>query len=282
MNKLIKGLAREGRVSLVVCQTDEIVDTAAKQHLLMPNATVALGRTMTFALMLASHMKQREHASIIIQCEGEIGGISVDASFDGKVRGHVNNPNVAVAINDAHKLDIAKTVGPGYLSVSKYVDHKMVFTGQVTLISAELGEDFAYYLQMSEQIASVVSVGVLLDTDGLVKNHGAGGFLIQLMPDATEEDILFIEKRMESMPSISSMLSSGLSCEQVANKLFDDFNLLATKDILFECSCSKEELLARITALPQDEIAQMKLEEDQIEVVCHHCNTHYYFDTSEF
>lgn len=281
MNKLIKGLAREGRVSLVVCQTDEIVDTAAKKHLLMPNACVALGRTMTFALMLSSHMKQREHASIIIQCEGDIGGISVDASFDGKVRGHVNNPNVAVAINDKNKLDIAKTVGPGYLSVSKYVDHKMVFTGQVTLISGELGEDFAYYLQMSEQVASVVSVGVLLNTDGLVKDHGAGGFLIQLMPDATEEDIVFIEERMKTMPSISSMLASGLSIQDVANKLFDDFDLLATNDIQFECSCSREEILERILALPEQERAQMKLEDDQIEVVCHFCNTHYYFDTNE-
>lgn len=281
MNKLIKGLARSGRVSVVVCQTDEIVNEAAKRHLTMPNATVALGRTMTFALMLASHMKKREHLRTDIICEGPLQGLSVDASYDGKVRGFVKNPNVDVLINDQNKLDIRNTVGPGYLSVSKFVDHKMVFTGQVALVSGELGEDFAYYLQMSEQISSIVSVGVLLGVDGLVENHGAGGFLIQLLPDATEEDIVYLENKINGFPSISSLFAQSKTAEEVANLLFEDFQLLSENEIVFECSCDRTNFLEKIMALPEAEKSELRLEE-QIEVVCHSCNTKHIFTKDEF
>ena len=187
---LIKALACDKRVRIYLCATTALVDEARKRHDLWPTASAALGRTLSVGVMMGSMLKSdKEQLTIQINGNGPIGTIMVDAYSDGHVRGFVGEPHVHYQYNDTGKLAVGIAVGKdGYLEVIKDFGMKDNWSGKVALQSGEIGEDFAYYFTVSEQTPSAVSLGVLVNPDHQVQ--AAGGLLIQMMPDATEEDIV--------------------------------------------------------------------------------------------
>lgn len=279
-NKLIRGLACNGRVNVFIVDTTQLSNEAQRKHDMWPTATATLSRVMSMAAIMGSQLKnKKEKISIQIQGNGEIGSIFVDVNGNGEVRGFVGNPHVHYQYNDTGKLAVGVAVGKqGMLSVTKDLGLKDKFTGQVALQTGEIGEDFAYYYAVSEQIPSLVALGCLVDTDNTVIS--SGGVLIQLLPDALEEDIVKCESLAQPLANVSSMFKNQ-TVEEIANTLFSDFEKLDEHEVVFHCQCDKSTMKRALLTLSKEERKTLIEEDHGAELTCHWCNTQYQFSEAE-
>ncbi|MGI6068494.1 Hsp33 family molecular chaperone HslO, partial [Absicoccus porci] len=188
-DQLLKALVCQGRVRLYIARTTDLVQEARDRFDLYPCASAALGRTLSVGTMMGSMLKSdQEMLTIAINGHGPIGTVMVDAYANGNVRGFVSNPHVPTQKNENGHLDVGGVVGTnGTLTVTKDLHMEENWTGTVALQSGEIGEDFAYYFTLSEQIPTAVDVGVLVAPDHNIVSSGA--MIIQMLPDATETDI---------------------------------------------------------------------------------------------
>lgn len=280
-NKLIKALALNDHVRIYGVDCTKLVEDTRLQHDLWPTSCAALGRIEAVACMMASMLKNDdEKITININGNGPIGTCLVVASKNGDVKGFVGNNEICMQYNDSGKLAVGLAVGTdGYLSVTRNLGLKENFIGKVKLVSGEIGDDFAYYFSVSEQTPSIVSVGVLVDSDNSVKC--AGGLLIQLMPDASEADIEACEALVKTLKPISNLLDSGLTIEQIVRSLFNDVEIVEESFVRWHCDCSKERFMAGISTLHEDEIQAMIAEDHGCEVKCEYCNKIYQFSEEE-
>lgn len=280
MDKLAIGMARNNRIRIYATTTSKLVEQARVKHDMWPTSTAALGRVMSIALMMASMQKGKEE-SVTIQIKGDamIETILVNAKNNGSVKGYISEPHVMLSYNDTNKLAVGQAIGNGFLRVSKDLKLKNEFVGTVDLQTGEIGEDFAYYFTVSEQIPSAVSVGVLVNTDNSVM--ASGGLIIQVMPDATEEDIKETEKVVNNLKPISELVSQGQTASQVIENLFEDAKVLLEKDVFFKCDCSRERMLNGLSTLDKEDILEMIQDKETIETVCNFCNEKYYFTTKD-
>ncbi|MFW5737016.1 MAG: Hsp33 family molecular chaperone HslO, partial [Halanaerobium sp.] len=175
----------------------------------------------------------------------------------------------------------AKAVGAGELSLTKIMRMKEPYTGSVQLVSGEIGEDLTYYFTASEQIPSAVGLGVLVDTDLSVK--AAGGFIIQLLPDASEETIKMLENNLAKVSSVSKMIEEGMTPEELLEELLGDmdYRIMARKDVQFKCRCNRERSYELIAGLGKEDLEETLAEEGKIELRCHFCNKTYTFEKEE-
>src|SRR3954454_6266965 len=211
---MIKALGYDGQVRAYAVSTTETVNEAQRRHYTWPTASAALGRAMTATVMMGAMLSNEDKLTVKIEGGGPIGHILVDSNAKGEVRGYVSNPQVHFDLNEHGKLDVKKAVGTdGTLSVVKDIGLRDFFTGQVPIVSGELGEDFTYYFSSSEQTPSAVGVGVLVNPDNSIL--AAGGFIIQLMPGTEDEAITEIEKQLSEIPPISKQIEKGLSPEEL-------------------------------------------------------------------
>lgn len=280
-DQLIKAMACGSRVRIFACNTTNLINYAQKQHDLWPTASATLGRVLSVASMMGANLKSdKEKLSIIIQGGGPIGTVMADAYYGGNVRGFVAEPHVHYQYNDSGKLAVGIAVGKeGYLHVRKDMGMKEDFEGTVALQSGEIGEDFAYYFAISEQTPSVVSVGVLVDSDNSVL--ASGGLLIQMMPDATEEDIKTTETVVSKLDAISHLLHSGNTLESIVLSLYDDVNILDSLDIAFTCDCSREKVENALNLLKIEDLQEMIEEDHGCETCCQFCQSVYAFSEAE-
>ena len=249
------------------------------RHNCLPTAAAALGRTLSVGCIMGTMLKdKKEKIEIQIDGQGPLGMIVVDAYHNGTVRGLVTNPHVEVYKDDnPQKLDVGKAVGTdGVLRVIKDMSMKRPFISEVPLQTGEIGDDFAYYYMKSEQTPSVVSVGVLIDTDYSVK--AAGALVIQMMPSATEKDIEIVEEIVAHLKPISQIIDEMEDPSEIVKAIFDDYDELATQDLGFKCECSKGKFAVVLSRLPKEDLQQMIAEDHGCEVVCRFCNTKYHYD----
>lgn len=279
---LVKALAADGQVRAYAVRTTDTVSEAQRRHQTWRTASAALGRAMTAGVMMGAMLKGDDSITVKIEGDGPLGGILVDSDAKGNVRGYVTNPKVDFAANENGKLDVKRAVGTmGALTIVKDTGLRDFFSGQVPLISGELGEDFAYYFAKSEQIPSSVGVGVLVNPDDSIL--AAGGFIIQLMPGTTDETITKIEESIKSIPPISKLVEQGLTPEEILEKIFGkgQVQFLETMPVQFHCSCSKERFGNAIVSLGAAEIEDMIEQDGMAEVHCHFCNEKYTFSKEE-
>ncbi len=277
---LIKSLAFNGQVRAYATQTTNTVSEAQRRHDTWATASAALGRSLTATVMMGAMLKGDAQITVRIAGDGAIGYILVDSNTSGQVRGYVANPHVHFEANAQGKLDVARAVGTnGMLSVTKDLGLRDFFTGQVELVSGEIGDDFTYYFVSSEQVPSSVGVGVLVNTDNSI--IAAGGFIIQLMPGVEEETIVSIEQRLKEIPPISQMIENGLTPEEMLENILGEVQVLEKLDVSFTCRCSRERIADALISLGAEEIQEIIEEEGQAEAKCHFCNEVYHFDVLE-
>lgn len=279
---LVKALAFNGQIRAYAVKSTETVGEAQRRHYTWPVASAALGRTISAAAMMGAMLKGEEKLTIKVQGGGPLGLILVDSNAKGEVRGYVSNPHVHFDLNEHGKLDVRKGVGTeGTLTVVKDLGMRDFFSGQVPLVSGELGEDFTYYFVTSEQVPSSVGVGVLVNPDNSIK--AAGGFIIQLMPGTDEETITAIETRLKEIPPVSKLIDQGLSPEELLEELLgkENVKVLETMPVSFVCTCSKERFSNALISLGSEEIREMIETDGQAEAHCHFCNEKYLFTASE-
>lgn len=279
-DRLIRATAMNGKVRAFAVRATETVEELRRRHDLTPTATAALGRTVSAGLMMGAMLKGEEKLTIQIKGGGPIGQIVVDANAKGEVRGYVDEPQTDLPLNEAGKLDVAGAVGKdGFLYVIKDLGLKEPYSGSVPIVSGELAEDFTYYFAKSEQTPSATALGVLIDVDRSVK--AAGGFLIQLMPGLSDDEIFIIEDQLSYFPPVTSLLEEGLELEEILDRLLRQLQVLDSMDVGFRCKCSRERVEQTLISLGRAELTQLMEEDDHVEVTCHFCNEAYRFDKEQ-
>lgn len=278
---LLKAMACEERVRVYICSSTQLVENARQRFDLWPTSAAALGRTLSVGSLMGSMLKSdKEQLTIRINGGGPIGTVLVDAYSDGHVRGFVSDPHIMLQYNDTGKLAVGTAVGKdGYLEVIKDLNMKENWSGTVELQSGEIGDDFAYYFTVSEQTPSAVSVGVLVNPDNSIQS--AGGMIIQMMPDATEEDIVKVEKIVSNMEPISKLISEKESLEDILHSLFDDVKILTSQEIEFRCKCDRASMKRVLVTLSKEERKKLIEEDHGCEITCNFCNEKYYFNEEE-
>ncbi len=279
---MIRATAADGQIRAFAATTKEMVETAKNAHNTSPIATAALGRLMTAAAMMGSDLKgEGELLTLRIEGDGPIGGLLVTADGKGDVKGYAFNPDVMLPPNAQGKLDVGGSLGLGVLSVIKDIGLKEPYVGQTQLITGEIAEDLTYYFATSEQVPSSVALGVLMNKDNTVRQ--AGGFIIQLLPGASDEIIDRLEAKLSVISSITSLLDAGKTPEEILTDILGEFGLeiLKKMPVQFHCDCERSRVEKAIISIGRKEIQDMIDEGKEIEVNCQFCNKHYKFSVDE-
>ncbi|NGP60617.1 Hsp33 family molecular chaperone HslO [Paenibacillus thiaminolyticus] len=277
---LVRGTGLGGKVRIFAVRTTGLVNELQRRHGAYPTATAALGRTVTAAAMMGAMLKGDEKLTVQVKGDGPIGQIVADANAHGEVRGYVTHPQVHLASNAQGKLDVAGAVGrSGFIHVIKDLGLKEPYRGSSPIISGELAEDFTYYFATSEQTPSAVGLGVLVDVDSSVLH--AGGFIVQLLPGLTEEQIDQIEYSLSVLPPVTALLDQGMELDELVTWIISDANVMERMPIRFQCQCSRERVERTLISVGKGELTAMIEEDGQAEVVCHFCNEKYSFGREE-
>lgn len=262
------------RASAVIAT--QVVDEMRSIQNSYPIATVAVGRSLVAAMLMASHLKNGQELSLYFQGNGPLGRVFAEANFEGQVRGYCNNPRYAAPL-DGPNITTGEAIGIGLLTVTHHLPiGDTPHRGTVIIRTGEVGDDIAFYLHQSHQIPSVVALGVQLNAYGLVE--AAGGVLIELMPGHTEEMVAEIEKRVKAAPSISKRLLEGATAEDLVRDYLGDFDLMELDHpypIQYHCRCSYERVLRSVVLLGIEEIEDAIAEQKPLDVSCEFCGRQY-------
>ncbi len=273
---MIRATAAKGQVRAFAATTRETVEFARNAHNTSPVATAALGRLMTGGAMMGAMMKgENDLLTIKIEGDGPIGGLTVTADSKGGVKGYAFHPEVMLPPNAQGKLDVGGALGIGVLTVIRDIGLKEPYVGQTILVSGEIAEDLTYYFTTSEQTPSSVALGVLMNRENTVRQ--AGGFILQMMPGASEEVISGLEQKLAQITSITALLDEGRTPEKILEYILGDFGLeiLDRLPVRFQCNCSRGRIAKALVSVGKQELQQMIDEGETIEVNCHFCNRHY-------
>lgn len=281
-DKIIRATAANAMIRAFVAETRQLVNTAYEKHKTSPVVTAALGRLLTAgSIMGITQKSEQDLMTIKIDGSGPLEHITVTADYKGRVKGFASEPIIDIPLKPNGKLDVSGAIGAGSLTVIKDMGLKEPYVGQTELVSGEIAEDITYYYMASEQVPSSVGLGVLVDKDYTVKQ--AGGFMIQLMPFASDEVIDKLEENLSKVTSVTNMFEEGLSPEDILNRLLDGLEPEIVDEIVpeFYCSCSKERVSNALASLSKEELQSMIDDGENINVHCDFCNSDYDFTPEE-
>lgn len=283
MGYILRAIDETETIKISAAITTDVVEEAARIHKLSKTTSAALGRVLTAAAIIGSWQKnEQDSITLSINGNGPAGKIVATCKNDGYVKGYVTNPGADLPTREADgKIDVAGIVGEGNLTLVMDTGMKKPYTGTVNLTTGEIAEDLAVYFLQSDQVPSAVGLGVLVDVDYSIK--AAGGFIIQLMPDATEEQISKLEENLKGLPSVTSILDQYHDAEKLIEILMKDidFKILEKREITYKCNCSREKVEDAIVSVGPREIEEILREDKKAEVSCYFCDKVYNFDESD-
>ena len=279
---MIRAVAADGAIRAFAVTSRNMVETARAAHNTSPIMTAALGRLLSAGAMMGSMLKgKKDLLTLQIQCSGPAKGLTVTADSNGNVKGFASNPVVELPPNAEGHLNVGAALDLGILSVIKDLGLKEPYVGQCELQTGEIAEDLTYYFAVSEQVPSAVGLGVLMNPENTVRQ--AGGFIIQLMPDATDEIIEKLEKRIQEIDSVTMMLDKGMTPEKILDEILGQFGLeiFEQEPVTFACDCSKEKIKSALATISKKDLDSIINDGESIEVKCQFCNTAYTFEIDE-
>jgi molecular chaperone Hsp33 len=280
MDQVIKALAHEGRIRIIVAKTTDLVEKARVIHDTEPTASAAFGRLLSMAAIMGTTLKHPdEKITCSVRGDGPIVKMMAVANQAGQVKGFIGQPHVHFINETTKKLDVARAIGAGTLEVVKDMRLKSNFTSTIHLISSEIGEDFAQFFTVSEQTPSAVSVGVLVGENKEILASGA--IVIQMMPGATEEDILTAEHVVKHLKPVSTIIAEGQNPKEITQALFEDVVILDEIEIQYVCDCSRHRTRSALKLVDILDLKDMLLEDEQAEIVCQFCKEKYLFDRED-
>lgn len=276
---LVRGMSMDGFVKVVAIRSTEIVRRGAQIQGTTPNATAAFGRALTAASMMGN-MQKVENGSMTLQIRGggPIGTITVVSDPQGNVRGCVTEAKVSLVEKYPGKLDVGATVGTdGALTVIRDLQMKEPYVGQVPLVSGEIGDDVTAYFAQSEQTPTACALGVLVDTDCTVKV--AGGYLLQLLPGASEETIEALEKGIQRAGAVTAMLDAGMTPEDILGQVCGDLGVvfMETTEVSYKCYCTRDRVTAALISLGKQELEEIAQDGESFPIACQFCDQVYQF-----
>lgn len=279
MGKIVRYITDDGSAFVIAADTTDVVARAEQIHKTSAVNTAALGRLMTAASMMGDMLKGKDDSiTLRLNGGGPAGSVIAVSDSDGNVRGYVQNPVVEIPLNEAGKLDVKGTVGTnGYLFVMKDIGLNEPYVGQTQIVSGEIAEDITNYYATSEQTPTVCALGVLVNPDLTVA--AAGGFMIQLLPGCPEEVIDKIEYAMQDIEPVTTMLSNGMSPDDIAKRALKNISIdkLDESKIEYRCNCSKERVEAALISTGRESLEEMAASDEYTCVECHFCDRVYKF-----
>ncbi len=283
MGRIVRYISENGGIVCCAVDTTDMVSKAEQIHQTSATVTAALGRMMTATSMMG-YMLKGEHDNVTtrINGNGPVGSIIAVADSTGNTKGYVTNPIVEIPLNQYGKLDVSGAVGKeGFLNVIKEMGEAKPYTGVSPIVSGEIAEDFTYYFAKSEQIPTVCALGVLVNTDLTVIS--AGGYLIQLLPGATDEEIDKLEDNINNMEPISAMIEKGMTPDEIIKLALKGFNpqLLDESKVEFKCDCSRARIEKALISLGKEALLKMADEQEDTQVECHFCNRKEHFTSHQ-
>lgn len=284
MDYMIRGNLKYRPIRFFVIDAKDTVEEMRKIHETTPNATACAGRNLMATTLIGYTMKNdSDLVTTILNCDGEIQKITATANCKGEVKCDIINPKTGMYLNELGKLDVKRIVGNGTLKVIKDIGLKEPYIGETNIVSGEIAEDYTYYFAMSEQTPSIVSLGVLVDNDDEFHVEHAGGLIIQLLPNASEEDITYLENKLPTLKYMTTFLKEEGSIENIINLIFNDEEIVITdkQEVCYKCNCSKEKIEKVVIALGKDELTQILKEDHEINLKCHFCGNEYHLNEEE-
>lgn len=282
MGNIVRVMSESGGIALTAIDSTKMVSEAEKIHKTSAVSTAAIGRLLTAASMMGVMLKDGKNSvTLRVDGNGPIGTMIAVSDGFGNPRVYISNPVVEIPLKKNGKLDVGAAVGEGRLTVVKDIGLKEPYIGTTNLVSGEIAEDITSYFATSEQIPTACALGVLVNPNLSVKF--AGGFLVQLLPGATNEEISYLENNIAELPSVTELLSRGMTPIDIANTVLDGFNpsVLDESEVFYRCSCSLERVKTALISLGKEELLKMADEQDKTEVCCHFCNNKYEFTKKE-
>jgi len=284
MANLIRGLSENGGVVFCGVDSTDIVRRAEQLHTTSATCSAALGRLLTGASLMGAMLKDdRDQITLRVSGGGPAGVVIACTDGTGNVKGCIDNPLVELPTKANGHLDVGGAVGTGgVLTVIR--DNKLQkepTIGQVPLVSGEIAEDITSYYAVSEQVPTVCALGVLVDKDLTILC--AGGYLLQLLPGATDEEITRLEQNIAAMPSVTEMLRAGKTPKDMMEMAMAGFDpeVLDQRQVEYRCDCSTQRTKEMLLSLGRKELEKMRDEDPHCEVVCHFCHTKYEFDLNQ-
>lgn len=279
---MVRATAADAQIRAFAVTSRELVEYARAAHDTSPVVTAALGRLMTGALMMGSMLKgEQDILTLQIRGDGPVHGLTATADAAGHVKGYADNPQAMMPPNSAGKLDVGGVIGAGVLHVMKDMGLKEPYASTTALQTGEIGDDLTYYFAASEQVPSVVALGVLMNRDNTVRQ--AGGFILQLMPFTSEEVIGRLEEKLSQIQSVTTMLDAGHTPEELLEIVLGEFGLEITDrmPVSFRCDCNRERVEKVLLSLGKKDLQELIDEGKEVELHCHFCNRNYIFPVEE-
>lgn len=284
MSRLIRGVSKNARFVLV--DTKDIVQEALDIHKCSPTAISAFGRLLSAGVMMGATLKGNDILTLRTMTDGPLSSMVVTVDKDG-VKGYVSNPEADLPAKENGQPDVQALVGRGTLNVIKDLGLKDPYVGVSTIESGEIAYDIAYYYVTSEQTPTVIALGVDLENETTVRS--AGGYMIQLLPDAEEGFIVELEKKIGAIRSVTELFKGGMDIERILHLLYEDMNdetheklvepyeILDSKEIKYNCNCDKEKFYKGIITLGKEQLEEILAERGEVETECHFCGKRYSF-----
>lgn len=282
MDKLVRCISVDGTLVMMAAETTDMVEQAQQYHQTSAVTSAALGRLLTASSLMGSMLKgDNDSVTLRLNGGGPAGTVMAVSDCWGNARGYVTNPVVEIPLNSKGKLDVAGAVGTdGFLTVIKDLNLKEPYIGQTPIITGEIAEDLTSYYAISEQLPSVCALGVLVNPDLSIKK--AGGFIIQLLPTALDDTIDAIERCISNIPSVTQMLTDGMTPEEICHRVLSEFELevLDESHPVYKCNCSRERVEGALISTGLETLKELELEE-KTEVNCQFCDKKYVFSGSD-
>ena len=279
---LVRATAADAQIRAFAVTSRELVEYARAAHDTSPVVTAALGRLMTGALMMGGMLKgEQDILTLQISGDGPVHGLTVTADAAGHVKGYADNPQAMMPPNSAGKLDVGGVIGAGVLRVMKDMGLKEPYASTIALQTGEIGDDLTYYFAASEQVPSVVALGVLMNRDNTVRQ--AGGFILQLMPFTSDEVIDRLEQKLSKIQSVTALLEAGHTPEKLLEIVLGEFGFTVTDrlPVSFHCDCSRARVEKVLLSLGKKDLQELIDEGKEVELHCHFCNKNYIFPVEE-
>lgn len=279
---MVRSTAANAQIRAFAVTSRELVEYARAAHNTSPVVTAALGRLMSGALMMGGMMKgEGDVLTLRINGDGPVHGLTVTADSLGHVKGYADQPQAMMPPNSVGKLDVGGVIGKGVLQVMKDMGLKEPYSSTIALQTGEIADDLTYYFAASEQVPSVVALGVLMNRDNTVRQ--AGGFIIQLMPFTSEEVIGRLEAKLKTITSVTKLLEDGKGPEEMLESVLGELGLEITErvPVSFQCDCSRERVEKVLLSLGQKDRQELIDEGEDVELHCHFCGRNYVFSVEE-
>lgn len=278
---LVQGMAFNNEVRFFAAYSSKIVEDARKIHDTTPVCTAALGRTLTAGAMMGAMLKNdSDLLTIRFNGDGPAKSVTVTADSKSNVKGIISNPHVELPVRESdNHMDVGRAIGHGTLSVIRDTGLKDPYVGQTQIVSGEIAEDLTYYFANSEQIPTVIGLGVLVEKDWSVKH--AGGFIIQLLPFASEETISAIEDALSKFKSVTDYLNDGEIPEVIMERLLKDMVIEDKRPIQYKCNCDRKRVTKALISLGHKELQSMIADGEPVNLHCDFCGKDYEFSIDE-